>query len=162
MEQFLAVGKIINTHGIKGEVKVMPSTDNVERFKELNEAYIDGNIVEIEGCKFQPGKVILKIKGVDSIEDAQRLKNKYIKVSRENAVTLDEDCYYEADIIGCTVYDENKKQLGNIDEIIHTGSNDVYWIKGPNELLIPAIKSVIVDIDVNNKKIIIKPLEVWQ
>lgn len=162
MEQFLAVGKIINTHGIKGEIKVMPSTDDVERFKELNEAYIDGNIIEIEGCKFQPGKVILKIKGINSIEDAQKLKNKYIKVSRENAATLDEDCYYEADIVGCMVYDENEKQLGNIDEIIHTGSNDVYWIKGENELLIPAIKSIIVDIDVNNKKIIIKPLEVWQ
>ncbi|CAG7840703.1 16S rRNA processing protein RimM [Clostridium novyi B str. ATCC 27606] len=162
MEQFLAVGKIINTHGLKGEIKLLPSTDDVERFKQLKKAYIDGEVIEIEGCKFQPGKVILKIKDVDSIEQAQRLKNKYIKVSRENAAKLPEGCYYEADIVGCIVYDENDKELGKIDEIIRTGSNDVYWIKGKNELLIPAIKSVIVSIDVNSKKIVIKPLEVWQ
>ncbi|AEB76146.1 ribosome maturation factor RimM [Clostridium botulinum] len=162
MEQFLAVGKIINTHGLKGEIKLLPSTDDVERFKELKKAYIDGEVIEIEGCKFQPGKVILKIKDVDSIEQAQRLKNKYIKVTREDAAKLPEDCYYEADIVGCTVYDENDEELGKVDEIIRTGSNDVYWIKGKNEVLIPAIKSVIVSIDVNSKKIVIKPLEVWQ
>lgn len=162
MKQLLAVGKIINTHGLKGEIKLLPSTDDVDRFKELKEAYIDDAVVEIEGCKFQPGKVILKIKGVDSIEEAQRLKNKYIKVSRENAAKLPEDCYYEADIIGCNVYDQNDEELGKIDEIIRTGSNDVYWIKGKNELLIPAIKNVIVNIDINNKKIVIKPLDVWQ
>lgn len=162
MEQFLTVGKIINTHGVKGEVKVLPSTDDVKRFNELKEAYINDQLFKIVGVKFQPGKVILKIEGIESIEEAEKFKNQYIKVKRENAVKLPEDSYYEADIIGSVVYDEVGKRLGKIDEIIYTGSNEVYWIKDKNEVLIPAIKDVILDVDIENKKIIIKPLELWQ
>lgn len=162
MEQFLTVGKIINTHGIKGEIKVMPSTDDVSRFEELSKVYIGDNLIEITGCKFQPGKVILKIEGVDTIEAASKLKNKFIKVKREDAVKLPKDTYYEADIKGCVVYDENNEELGTIGEVIYTGSNEVYWIKGEKELLIPALKSIIVKVDIENKKIIIKPLDVWQ
>lgn len=162
MEQFLTVGKIINTHGVKGEVKVLPSTDDVKRFNELEKAYLDNRLIHIEGCKFQPGKVILKIEGINSIEEAEKLKNKYIKVKRENAIRLPKDTYYEADIIGCIVYDENEEELGIIDEVIYTGSNEVYWIKGDKELLIPALKNIILKVDIENKKIIIKPLDVWQ
>ncbi|MFU0823902.1 ribosome maturation factor RimM [Clostridium sp.] len=162
MEQFLTVGKIINTHGIKGEIKVLPATDDVRRFENLKEAYIDNNLIQIEGYKFQPGKVILKIEGINSIDEAKKLKNKYIKIQREQAVKLPEDAYYEADIIGCIVYDENGEELGTIDEIIYTGSNEVYWIKGNKELLIPAIKDIIVKVDIENKKIIIRPVDVWQ
>ncbi|MCY6483970.1 ribosome maturation factor RimM [Clostridium aestuarii] len=162
MEQFLTVGRIINTHGIKGEIKVKPISDDVKRFKELKEAYINEKLVNIKGCKFQPNKVILKIEGIDSIEEAVKLKNKPIKVKRENAVQLPEDSYYEADIIGCEVFEENGNAIGNVDEIIYTGSNDVYWVKGENEVLIPALKDIILKIDINNKKIIIKSLDVWQ
>ncbi|MEA4826285.1 MAG: ribosome maturation factor RimM [Clostridium sp.] len=162
MEQLLTVGKIINTHGIKGEIKVQSVTDDLERFKKLKKAYIDNNEITITNCKLQPGKVILKIEGIDKIEDAVRLKNKYIKVRREDAIELPEDSYFESDIIGCHVYDENGEELGTIDDIIYTGSNDVYWIKGEKELLIPAIKSIVLNIDVESKKVIIKPLEVWQ
>lgn len=162
MEQFITVGKIINTHGIKGEIKILPSTDDLKRFKKLKEVYIDNNSVKVNGCKLQPKKVILKIEGIDSIEEAQRLKNKYVRVKREDAVVLPSDTYYEADIIGCEVYDKNEEKLGTIDEVIHTGSNDVYWIKGKKEILIPALKQIIIDVDIENKKIIIKPLEVWQ
>lgn len=162
MEQFLTVGKIINTHGIKGEVKVKPTTDDVDRFKDLTRIYIDGKEMMVEGCKFQPKNVILKIKEIESIEKAERLKNKLIKVTREDAVELSEDSYFETDIIGCSVYEETGKNLGSIDEIIYTGSNDVYWIKGENEVLIPAIKDIILNIDIKNKKITIKPLDVWQ
>lgn len=162
MEQFITVGKIINTHGIKGEIKILPSTDDLKRFKELKEAYIDNNLVRIKGCKLQPKKVILKVEGIDSIEEAEKLKNKYIKVKREDAVELPCDTYYEADIVGCKVYDENEKILGTIDEVIHTGSNDVYWIKGQKEILIPALKQIVINVDIQNKKIVIKPLEVWQ
>ncbi|MGY0372097.1 ribosome maturation factor RimM [Clostridium sp. JNZ J1-5] len=162
MEQLLTVGKIINTHGIKGEIKVQSVTDDLERFKKLKKAYIDNSEITITNCKLQPGKVILKIEGIDKIEDAVRLKNKYIRIRREDAIELPEDSYFESDIIGCHVYDENGEELGTIDDIIYTGSNDVYWIKGEKELLIPAIKSIVLNIDVESKKVIIKPLEVWQ
>lgn len=162
MEQLLTVGKIINTHGIKGEIKVQSVTDDLERFKKLKKAYIDNSEITITNCKLQPGKVILKIEGIDKIEDAVRLKNKYIRIRREDAIELPEDSYFESDIIGCHVYDENGEELGTIDDIIYTGSNDVYWIKGEKELLIPAIKSIVLNIDVEGKKVIIKPLEVWQ
>lgn len=162
MEQFLTVGKIINTHGLKGEVKVKPTTDDVERFKSLSRIYIDGKEMNVEGCKFQPKNVILKIKEIESIEQAERFKNKLIKVTREDAVELSDDSYFETDIIGCSVYEETGKNLGKIDEIIYTGSNDVYWIKGENEVLIPAINDIILNVDIKNKKITIKPLDVWQ
>lgn len=162
MEQFITVGKIINTHGIKGEIKILPATDDLKRFKKLEEVYIDKKLVKINGCKLQPKKVILKIEGIDSIEEAEKLKNKHIRVKREDAVVLPSDTYYEADLIGCEVYDENQESLGIIGEVIHTGSNDVYWIKGEKEILIPALKQVITNVDIENKKIIIKPLDVWQ
>lgn len=162
MEQFLTVGKIINTHGIRGELKVKPTTDDVNRFKSLKEAYIDEKEIVISGCKFQPGKVILKIEGIESIEEAERLKNKLIKVKREKAVQLPEDTYFAVDIIGCEVYEETGNKLGTVDDIIYTGSNDVYWVKGENEVLIPALKDIVLEIDINNKKIIIKPLDIWQ
>lgn len=162
MEQFLAVGKIINTHGIKGEVKVQSTTDDLNRFKKLKYAYIDNNEIKIAGCKLQPGKVILKIEGIDSIEVAAKLKNKFIEVKREDAVKLPKDSYYAADIIGCEVFEETGNSLGTIDDIIYTGSNDVYWIKGEKEILIPALKTIITEINIENKKIIIRPLDVWQ
>lgn len=162
MEQFLTVGKIVNTHGIKGEVKVLPSTNDVKRFEELEEAYINEELVRIEGVKFQPGKVILKIEAIDSIEEAAKLKNKYIKVERKNAVKLPKDTYFEADLLGCIVCDENGEELGCIDEVIYTGSNEVYWIKGDKEVLIPAIKDIVLKVDIENKKVIIKPLDTWQ
>lgn len=162
MEQFLTVGKIINTHGVRGELKVKPTTDDVNRFKSLKEAYIDEKEIVISGCKFQPGKVILKIEGIESIEEAERLKNKLIKVKREKAVQLPEDTYFAVDIIGCEVYEETGNKIGTVDDIIYTGSNDVYWVKGENEVLIPALKDIVLKIDINNKKIIIKPLDIWQ
>lgn len=162
MEQFLTVGKIINTHGIRGEVKIKPTTDDVNRFKSLKEAYINEKEIFISGCKFQPGKVILKIEGIDSIEEAEKLKNKLIKVKREKAVQLPEDTYFAVDIIGCEVYEETGNKIGTVDDIIYTGSNDVYWVKGENEVLIPALKDIVLEIDINNKKIIIKPLDIWQ
>lgn len=162
MEQFLTVGKIINTHGVKGEVKVQATTDDLDRFKYLKDAFIDKNEIKIVGCKLQPGKVILKIDGINSIEEAEKLKNKNIEIIRENAIKLPKNSYFAVDIIGCEVFEETGVKLGTIDDIIYTGSNDVYWIKGEKELLIPALKTIINDINIENKKIIIKPVDEWQ
>lgn len=161
MKEFLSVGQIINTHGIKGEVKVYPLTDDIRRFRKLKTIYIDDIEREITWCKLQADKVILKIEGIESPEEAYKYKNKYIKVKREEAVNLPKDRYFVTDIIGCKVVDENGKVFGDVAEVIFTGSNEVYWVKGENELLVPALKSVITKMDIENKAIIIKPVEIW-
>jgi len=162
MREFISIGQIINTHGLKGELKVFPLTDDIRRFRKLNEIYIDNVLKKVAWCKLQADKVILKIEGVETIEEALKLKNKYIEVNREDAIELSEGEYFIADIIGCTVYDENKVELGTVADVIQTPSNDVYWVKGKTEILIPALKHIVTSISVENKEVIIKPLEVWQ
>lgn len=162
MKQFLTVGQIINTHGIKGELKVYPLTDDMKRFRKLKKVYIDGVERNVVWCKLQTKTVVLKIEGIDSIEDAVKYREKYLEVSREDAVKLPEGSYFVADIIGCNVIEENGNELGEISDVIHTPSNDVYWIKEPKELLIPVLKSIVVNVDVENKQIVIKPVDTWQ
>jgi 16S rRNA processing protein RimM len=161
MKEILTVGQIINTHGIKGEIKVYPLTDDIRRFRKLKTVYIDGIEREISWCKLQVDKVILKIVGIESPEEAYKYRNKYIQVNRENAADLEEDRYFVADIIGCKVVDENGKEFGNVFDVIFTGSNEVYWVKGEEEILIPALKSVVAKMDIENKLIVIKPVEIW-
>ena len=162
MKEILRVGKIVNTHGLKGEVKVIPLTDDPKRYNELEFVLIDGIKRNIEGCKYQKDRVIVKIEGINSIEEAEKYKNKYMEIPREYAVPLEEDTYYIADIIGCIVYDTEGKNLGEVYDVIQTKNNDVYWIRKPKELLIPVLLDIVTDIDVENKKIIIRPVGEWQ
>lgn len=162
MKEFITVGQIINTHGLKGELKVFPLTDDMKRFRKLKKVYIDGIERNVVWCKLQTKTVVLKIEGIDSIEDAVKYKETYLEVSREDAVKLPEGRYFVTDIIGSNVIDENGAELGRIHDIIHTPSNDVYWIKEGKELLIPVLKSIVVNVDVENKQIVIKPVETWQ
>lgn len=162
MEEIFKIGKIINTHGIKGEVKVYPLTDDVTKFKKLKNVLIDGKERTIVGVKFQKDRVILKIEGIDTMNDAETYKEKYIEIFRSSEPQLDEDTYYIVDLIGCDVFDTDDVELGKIFDVISTPSNDVYWIKEPKELLIPVLKDIVLDIDINNKKIVIKPVRQWQ
>lgn len=162
MREFISIGQIINTHGLNGELKVYPLTDDIRRFRKLKEVYIDRCLRKIVWCKLQTDKVILKIEGIDTIEEAQKFKNIYVEVKREDAVDLSEGEFFIADIIGCTVYDENRIELGTVFDVIQTPSNDVYWVKGKTEILIPALKDIVLSISVDKKEVIIKPLEVWQ
>lgn len=164
MREYLSVGVIINTHGVNGELKVYPLTDDMKRFKKLKNVYIDGLEKKVVWCKLQTDKAILKIEGIDTMNDAYKYKNKYIDVKREDAVKLPEGRYFIADLLNCEVFDENNLYLGKIYDVIKTGSNDVYWIKGENnsEVLVPALKNIVVKIDVENSKIIIKPVDTWQ
>ena len=162
MRDILRVGKIVNTHGLKGEVKVIALTDDPKRYNDLDFVLIDGVERKIQGCKFQKDRVIVKIEGIDSIEEAEKYKNKYMEIPREYAVPLEEDTYYIADIIGCNVYDAEGKSLGEVYDVIQTKNNDVYWIRKPKELLIPVLLDIVTDIDVENRKITIKPVGEWQ
>lgn len=158
----IVVGQITKPHGVRGEVKVFPLTDDSNRFKQLKKVLIDGEERVITSCKLQSKRIILKIEGIDSMNEAENYRNKYLEIYREDAVELPEDEYYVADLIGCTVFDENGEELGTVYDVIHTGSNDVYWVKnGEKEVLIPVLKEIVLHINIEDKKIIIKPVKEW-
>lgn len=161
MKKFLTIGEITKPHGIKGEVKVFPLTDDIQRFKKLKRVFIDGQEVKISYVTVGHDRAILRLEGVDSVEDAEKLRKKLLVVPREEAVRLEEGAYFIEDLKDCTVYDEEGLELGKVAEVIQTGANDVYWIKKPKELLIPAIRDVVLSVDVEAEKIIIKPVRVW-
>lgn len=161
MEEYFKVGQIVNTHGIKGEVKVIPLTDDVNNFKRYGKVLIDDTWRKIEGVKFQKDRVILKLEGIESINEAETFKLKYLRVLRSEEPELPDNMYYIKDIIGATVYDTENNDLGKIAEVLETKNNDVYWIKKPKELLIPVLDNIVLEINVPEKKVIIKPVGEW-
>lgn len=155
MEQFFQVGIISSTHGINGEVKIFPTTDDVKRFKKNTEFLLDtkkGDRIplKVSSVKFFKQFVILKFYGYDSINDIEKYKGCSLYVTRDNAVKLQKNEYYIADLIGISVYDEFDNLIGELKEVYETGANDVYIIsrKDMEDLLIPAIKQCILDVDV--------------
>lgn len=154
MEQLLQVGIISSTHGVRGEVKVFPTTDDMKRFKKLKEVQVDTGkekkTLQIEGVKFFKQFVILKFKGYDTLDDIVVYKGKSLFVDRKNAVRLNKDEYFIADLIGIKVENEDQSFSGILSDVIETGANDVYVIKTPEgkEVLIPAIKECILQVDV--------------
>lgn len=161
MEQFLQVGVITTTHGLKGEVKVYPTTDYPERFEEIKEVLLDTGRtkmpLEIQSVRYFKNLVILKFKGINDINDIEKYKQCSLWVTRENATPLYEDEYYIADLIGCTVYLEDDTEFGELIQVIETGANDVYVIKMTDgkEVLIPAIKDCILDVDIEAQEMTI-------
>ena len=155
MLEYFVIGKIVNTQGIKGEVRVIPTTDDINRFKKLKEIYIfrRGNLdlYEIEGVRFHKQFVLLKLKGIDSINEAELLKNTEIKIPKELAIPCEKDEYYISDLYGMKVL-AGEEEIGIIEDIIFTGANDVYVVKSKDsEILIPAIKQCILDVNVKEK-----------
>lgn len=165
MEQQLRVGVISSTHGVRGEVKVFPTTDDPNRFKELKEVFLDTGKdlipLEIEGVKFFKQMVILKFKGIDNINDIEKYRGKDLLISKENAVKLEKDEYFIFDLIDSEVYTDEGEKLGRLTEILKTAANDVYIVKTEQgkEILIPSIKECIMDVNVENKKITVHLLE---
>lgn len=154
MEDLLQVGVITQTHGIRGEVKVFPTTDDAARFKDLKHIVLDTGketiSLEIENVKFFKQFVILKFKGYDNINDIEKYKRCPLLVTREDAVPLDEDEYFIADMIGMKVVTDKEEEFGILKDVLETGANDVYVIEHPTagEVLVPAIKDCILDVDV--------------
>lgn len=158
MYDYLQIGKIVNIHGIKGEVKVIPLTDDPRRFDELEWAYIEKDGMQkcrIESVKYTKGSVILKIEGIDTPESAAAYRDNYLLVDRDNAVKLPEDTFFVCDLLGSSVVDETGKLLGELRDILQTGSNDVYVVRGDSgkDILIPALKSVVRSISLEHKRI---------
>lgn len=165
MEDLLQVGIITSTHGVRGEVKVYPTTDDPRRFRRLKEVVLDTGReklnLEIEGVKFFKQFVILKFKGLDNINDIEKYRQKSLYVTRKNAVRLQRDEYFIADLIGLKVQDEDGKELGTVKDVIETGANDVYEVEMTDgkSLLLPAIKQCILNVDVENGTMQVHVLE---
>ena len=157
MEDMLRVGVISSTHGVRGEVKVFPTTDDPARFEDLETVFLDTGReklkLEISGVKFFKNMVILKFKGYDNINDIEKYKGRDLYITRDQAVELEEDEYFIADLIGMSVVAEDGTVLGTLADVMPTGANDVYVVRTENgkELLIPAIKECILNVDVEER-----------
>lgn len=155
----LEIGQIVNTFGIKGQIKVKPFTDDIRRFDNLKEVYVEKNNTkkeyEIEEVKYHKDMVLIKFKGIETVEQAEKLKNSYVTISRDSAEELEEDRYYIVDLLGLEVYTDEQILLGILEDIFNIGSNDIYVVKSSDgkQILLPAIKDVVKNIDIENKKI---------
>lgn len=165
MEEIFQIGVIASTHGVRGEVKVFPTTDDPSRFGRLKEVLLDQgegqSTLTIEGIKYFKQFVILKFKGIDTMDDAQKLRQKSLYVLRENAVRLKKDEYFIADLLEMKVYDTQDNLLGTVQDVLVTGANDVYVIEMTDgrELLLPAIRQCIHEIDVEAGRMCVSIME---
>ncbi|MBP5453867.1 MAG: 16S rRNA processing protein RimM [Lachnospiraceae bacterium] len=165
MEDLLTVGIITTAHGVHGEVKVYPTTDDVKRFKKCKELILDDGKnqrkVKLLSVKFFKQFVIIKFEGIDTMDDALKLKNASLLVTRDMAVKCEKDEYFIADLIGLKVYDEENNLIGVVSEVYQTGANDVYEIEKEDskKVLVPAIKDCIKDVDIKAGKMTIHVME---
>jgi len=164
MEQMLRVGVITSTHGVRGEVKVFPTTDDAKRFKTLKKVILDGREpleLSIEQVKFFKNMVILKFKEYDNINDVETWRQRDLLITRDQAVELKEDEYFITDLIGLTVVNEEEAVLGRVKDVLETGANDVYVVEltGGKELLLPAIKDCILNVDLEGGRMKVHVLD---
>ena len=157
----LEVGQIVNTFGIKGFVKVKPWVNDIERFDDLKKVYVktkkDEKLYKVEGARYHKNMVLLKLEGIENPEQAELLKNAYLEIDREDAIPLEEGQYFIVDLIGLDVYTDEGKLLGKVDDIYNTGANDIYVVKDElgKQVLLPGIKEVIKEVNLNSEKIIV-------
>jgi 16S rRNA processing protein RimM len=161
---YTIIGKIINTHGVKGELKIYPMTGDVDRFLNLENIYIgeDKKSLTVEKARFHKSFIIIKLKEYDNINEVLIYKEEYIYVDDEDKLILPEDSYFIEDLIDCKVFDLDNIEIGHIKDIIHTNKDDVYVIKSSfddKEYLIPAVKEFIKQIDIKSNLVIIDPIE---
>lgn len=171
MRNYLKVGQILKPHGVRGEVKVYPLTDDYKRYTKLKSVFttkdeVKFDSIEIESVKFVKEFPVIKLKGINTVNDAEKLRQEYIYVDRDNAVKLPDDAYFIADLIGMNVITDEGEELGVLVSVFPTGSNDVYEVKSPNHkknILLPAIKDVILDIDIEARIMKVHILEglIW-
>lgn len=165
MEEYFEIGQIVNTSGLKGEIKIKPFTDDITKFNDFKTIYVsvkkELKEFQIEKVRFSKNMVFLKLKGIDTIEEAENYRNLYLKRKRDKDEKLEVDTYYIVDLIGCRVYTDEQKDLGEVVDVFSTGSNDIYVVKDElgKQILLPAIKDVIKNVDIKNKQITVHLME---
>ena len=164
MENMLRVGVITSTHGVRGEVKVFPTTDDAKRFKKLKTVILDTGkgqtTLEIEQVKFFKNMVILKFDGVDTMNEVEGWRQKDLLITRDQAIPLEEDEFFITDLIGLNVVTDEGETLGTLTDVMETGANDVYCVKTPEgkELLLPASRDCILDVDLDKEEMLVHVL----
>lgn len=162
MEDMLRVGVFANTHGVRGEIKVFPTTDDVTRFKKLKKIYLDKGMekmeLEIQSVRYFKNMVILKFKGIDNINDIEKYKGKDLLIHREQAVPLKEDEYFICDIIDSKVVTEDGEEVGVLKEVLQTGANDVYVVRTAEgkEVLLPVIDECVLNLNLEEKIVTVR------
>ncbi|GGA92242.1 ribosome maturation factor RimM [Ornithinibacillus halotolerans] len=164
--KLFTVGKIINTHGIRGEVKVLRISDFDDRFEKGNTLYLvtDNKIVKeltIDGHRIHKGFDLVRFEGLDNINDVEHFKGSLLKISESQLTELEENEFYYHEIIGCEVMTSDGEVIGKIKEILSPGANDVWVVQRPKgkDLLIPYIADVVTEVDVKQKQVVIVPME---
>lgn len=159
MMDYYRIALVVRAHGVRGAVKLLPLTDSTARFQGMKEAYIEAGgqyrAVRIASSSIQPDAVFLSLEGVDSREEAEKLRGAYIAVDRAHAVKLPPGRYFIADLIGCAVSDTKGVEYGAITDVLETGANDVYVVKGKKSMLLPALKKVLLEVDVKGRRMLI-------
>lgn len=159
------IGQIVNVHGIKGEVKIYPYTDDVDSLaKKLKKVYLDEAMTKSykSTCRIQKGMLLVKLSEIDTVEKAESLRKKYVYISEDDLDELEEDNYYVKDLLGSDIIDiTTNESIGKLDYVFNTGANDVYEItKSDNtKIYLPAIKQVIKKVDIKSKKIYVEIME---
>ncbi len=168
MDNIFEIGVVAGTHGIRGNLKVFPTTSQPERFSLLKEVIVElrgrRDTYKIESVAYHKQFVLLKLSGINDMTEAEKYKRARLLIDEKYAIPLEEDEYYTRDLYDMEVYTEEGELLGVIDDVIETGANDVYSVRNMSEekaknLLIPAIKQCIVNVDVKNKKMVVRLLE---
>ena len=160
MQKRLEVGQIVNTFGIKGEVKVTPFTDDINRFDDLKKVYVktkkESKLYKVENVRYHKNMVLLKLEGINNPEDADLLRNTFLEIEREDAIPLKKGQYFIVDLIGLEVYTDEGKLLGKVDDIYNTGANDIYVVKDElgKQILLPGIKEVIKEVKLEDRIIV--------
>ncbi len=161
METYLRIGVITSSHGVRGEVKVYPTTDDPHRFSELSEVYLapedDAKRLAVRSVRYTKDRVLLSLEGIDTPEEANLLRQKDLYIPRDQGVALEDNENYYADLLGISVVTDEGRNLGTLTDILETGANDVYVVKKKDgkELLLPAIREVILSVDVEQSKMVV-------
>lgn len=146
-KQFLETGEIVSTHGIRGEVKILPWADSPEFLLQFKTLYLNGKPYEVEGARVHKTCVLAKLRGVETPEQAMRLRGQTVSVDREG-LTLPEGTVFIADLIGCRVLDDDGAEIGKIKDVLTMPSSDVYVIEGEKKYMIPSVKEFVREINV--------------
>lgn len=156
------IGKILNAHGVRGELKVEPLTDNPERYKILEQVYLEDRkknytLYDVEFVRFHKGNVLIKLAGIDDMDAAKLVKNQHLAINKSDRMPLEEGAYYIDDLIGLQVF-EDDRPIGVLKDVLQPGANDVYVLDSTiyPDLYIPALKSVILSVDLENKRMDVK------
>ncbi len=159
-EERTVIGEIVNVHGLRGNVKVYPYTDDMKRFQKLRRVFIDDVAYEVDGCSLQKTTVLLHLKSINTVEEAEKLRGKVLTIPKEERMPLPKDRFYIEDLLGLPVYDQERKEIGSVEEVGQGPANDVLYVKGEQmRYAIPMVKEFMTCINLEGRRIDVVLLE---